>query len=1115
MAINPHDDYEKLAKLLYPSIEASGNVYYGQTRKLALDELFDKNKGGFHAHIESLYNDDYAKYETFFCWELGPLKGVIIVDSDLSCIPIYFAKYKLNIVSSEDDTELHSGNFKTYKQSVTAVYNSVLQTNGKNPIDSSKDWDGANFYINKENGNYYIYIAIKNIAYEKYEEPEYVEGNELTFTVLDNDVDVALVSNGTIANKEVYEYSTNGIQWNELDADSNTVTVDAGDYIKIRLRDNVQKSQQSYSNNLKFNITGTGHISISGDIRSLQQDKYSIAQYEFCDLFKDNATIVDVSKLELPASTLALSCYYGMFRNCTALINMPILPSINVINTCYSSMFNGCTSLKDITPLLAVNLKYGCYMSMFFGCTALTTSPLLYAKTLANNCYAYMFYNCSNLNKVCIHAKDISTTQCLLNWLSDVAAIGDFYCVSDVSYPAGVNGIPSGWTRHNIYNENYSNGEHLFNKLKANESLITSGTDSIYNGRGLLSEDSSLYKYEKIFDENNKNKMNSYNNDGSFNQEIWGYKSFNSPVKFRNGIYGEQAKLVTTHEVKDNILTNYLTENDSYSEHIENKGSKLSSYTNANDISSNVTVLNTSRVISNNENNFVVRNELGECASLMSGETIVNISSCNGVQNKEDWVNIGYTDLQYSNSNILLSTSCDEYYSTIKVYSSIEDAPGGSSGETYIELKSNNTNDNRTSYIKVDPYNVYLNSENLYIGDKNNSRKINIDTYRSNIQTTCNIMPSTTGVDLGSTSISWDNVYSNKFISSNTSYYDGGFQVDGQGYTLDCAGFSLLGQNLFSIISSGTFSTTNKQNSAGIIVVSSSVTSNIARPTIVFSISDEEKSNDSIRVASIEYDNTLTEYVFKADSASFNKIYVSSSTFSNIVTAEEIYILSSIDHTVDATLKLQSNAISVSKDIAPANNSGTIQNCGRLEYPWQTIYARSEIVLTAGDMTTHVFTITEDDGCVVFDNSLSGGDAGCFLFATNNGNNRAKVMAKEFIGFNSTISDINPRTSSSYKIAVGSLVFAIPGVIWTDAKRGQTFNPGDILDFTNTANSLWFVARQNVNSSTGAVSWDHGASEPEDTLQPGKYKLLNILKINDYGTHVSNVDSPVLLQRVE
>lgn len=539
MAINPHDNYEKLAKLLYPSIEASGNVYYGQTRKLALDELFDKNKGGFHAHIESLYNDDSAKYESFFCWELGPLKGIISVDSDLPCVPIYFAKYRLNIISSEDDNDLYSGNFKTYKQNVTAVYNEILQTNGKNPINNSEDWDGANFYISKEDSNYYIYIALKNITYEKYEEPEYVEGNELTFTVLDNDVTIELNEVGTIDNTEVYEYSINDDPWDDLDADSNTVTVEYGDYIKFRLKANEQKSQQSGTNYLKFSITGAGHISISGDIRSLQQDKQSIKQYEFCDLFSDNSTIVDASKLELPASTLATGCYCGMFRNCTALINMPILPSTNIIKTCYASMFNGCTSLKDITQLPAINIKHSCYQYMFRNCTALTTSPSLHAKTLATICYYGMFENCSNLNKVCIYADNISATQCLLNWLNGVAANGDFYCTNGISYPAGTSGIPANWTRHNIYSLHYGNGEYLFNKLKVNESLITSGTDSIYNGRGLLSEASSLYKYEKIFDENNNHKMNSYNNDGSFNQEIWGYKSFNSPVKFRNGIYGE------------------------------------------------------------------------------------------------------------------------------------------------------------------------------------------------------------------------------------------------------------------------------------------------------------------------------------------------------------------------------------------------------------------------------------------------------------------------------------------------------------------------------------------------------------------------------------------------
>lgn len=876
MAINPHDDYEKLAKLLYPSIEASGNVYYGQTRKLALDELFDKNKGGFHAHIESLYNDDSAKYESFFCWELGPLKGIISVDSDLPCVPIYFAKYRLNIISSEDDNDLYSGNFKTYKQNVTAVYNDVLQTNGKNPINNSEDWNGANFYISKEDSNNYIYIALKNITYEKYEEPEYVEGNELTFTVLDNDVTIELNEVGTIDNTEVYEYSINDDPWDDLDADSNTVTVEYGDYIKFRLKANEQKSQQSTSNYLKFSITGTGHISISGDIRSLQQDKQSIKQYEFCDLFSDNSTIVDASKLELPASMLAAGCYCGLFRNCTALINMPILPSTNIIKTCYASMFNGCTSLKDITQLPAINIKHSCYQYMFRNCTALTTSPSLHAKTLANICYYGMFENCSNLNKVCIHADNISATQCLLNWLNGVAANGDFYCVNGISYPSTASGIPANWTRHNIYSLHYVNGEYLFNKLKVNESLITSGTDSIYNGRGLLSEASSLYKYEKIFDENNNHKMNSYNNDGSFNQEVWGYKSFNSPVKFRNGIYGEHAKLITTHEVKDNTLTSYLTENDSYSEHIENSGSKLSSYNN-NDISSNVTVLNTSTTISNNDDDFVVRNESGSCASLVAGDiNYINIfnNNINGTIVAASYNNIRKYDSNYDEyydgegSDIILKAKSNSYYySTIRVNSSEEQTSGELLHETYIKLESNGINDSNKSYIKVEPDNIYLNSNNLNIGNYNDGFKINVG---NNIQTKCSILPSETGINLGSTSISWDNIYANKFISGNTSYDIGGFQVDGQDYnghdyTLTCSGGNLLGQNLFSIVSSGTFSTTNKQNLAGIVIGSSNLTSNFARPTILFSIRDEEKSPDIIRAASIEYDNVLTEYVLKSD----------------------------------------------------------------------------------------------------------------------------------------------------------------------------------------------------------------------------------------------------------
>lgn len=54
MPDNINNDYNELAKLIYPSIEASGNVYYGQTRKLAIDELFNINDGGFESNIKPL-----------------------------------------------------------------------------------------------------------------------------------------------------------------------------------------------------------------------------------------------------------------------------------------------------------------------------------------------------------------------------------------------------------------------------------------------------------------------------------------------------------------------------------------------------------------------------------------------------------------------------------------------------------------------------------------------------------------------------------------------------------------------------------------------------------------------------------------------------------------------------------------------------------------------------------------------------------------------------------------------------------------------------------------------------------------------------------------------------
>ena len=150
----------------------------------------------------------------------------------------------------------------------------------------------------------------------------------------------------------------------------------------------------------------------------------------------------------LPATTLAGACYRHMFNGCTSLTSVPALPATTLANTCYDGMFRGCTSLttvpNDLLPATTLNIY--CYYSMFEGCTSLTNAPDLPATTLVNYCYAYMFYGCTSLNSVTCCATDISATQCINNWLYNVAATGTFTKAAGVSWSRGTSGIPTGWT---------------------------------------------------------------------------------------------------------------------------------------------------------------------------------------------------------------------------------------------------------------------------------------------------------------------------------------------------------------------------------------------------------------------------------------------------------------------------------------------------------------------------------------------------------------------------------------------------------------------------------------------------------------------------------------------
>lgn len=83
-----------------------------------------------------------------------------------------------------------------------------------------------------------------------------------------------------------------------------------------------------------------------------------------------------------------------------------------------------------------------------------------------------------------------------------------------------------------------------YDELNSTDNLITSGSDSGWLGKKLQGDDSNdldLSKINPLFDKElyEKYRPGVNTNDGTVNQDIWGYKCFNSPVSFRNGIYGD------------------------------------------------------------------------------------------------------------------------------------------------------------------------------------------------------------------------------------------------------------------------------------------------------------------------------------------------------------------------------------------------------------------------------------------------------------------------------------------------------------------------------------------------------------------------------------------------
>ena len=145
------------------------------------------------------------------------------------------------------------------------------------------------------------------------------------------------------------------------------------------------------------------------------------------------------------------TCNFNVKGNIMSLINSTNFQTLTTFTESYNfrALFLTCRTLLDASKLIlpATNLATGSYRYMFQDCSNLTKAPELPATTLTNECYYGMFARCSVLNYVkSLAASGINTNSSTQGWLDSVSSTGTFVKKAGVTWPTGTNGIPSGWT---------------------------------------------------------------------------------------------------------------------------------------------------------------------------------------------------------------------------------------------------------------------------------------------------------------------------------------------------------------------------------------------------------------------------------------------------------------------------------------------------------------------------------------------------------------------------------------------------------------------------------------------------------------------------------------------
>ena len=234
----------------------------------------------------------------------------------------------------------------------------------------------------------------------------------LCFEAVDPGATIALNCIGNNLKTASFQTSTDGQSWSDYTYATSITLTNAGDKVCFRAKEDNTAIERTLYNYLQFTTTQEAKkVKVSGNIMSLLAPEFkdlidlstirsgNPGMLQFYCLFIRCKNISDCGNLNLPATTLADSCYGGMFSDCYSLTKAPALPATTLASGCYTDMFSSCYSLTKAPALTATTLASGCYSNMFSSCYSLTQAPDLPAMTLADGCYSGMFSGCYSLTK--------------------------------------------------------------------------------------------------------------------------------------------------------------------------------------------------------------------------------------------------------------------------------------------------------------------------------------------------------------------------------------------------------------------------------------------------------------------------------------------------------------------------------------------------------------------------------------------------------------------------------------------------------------------------------------------------------------------------------------------